>query len=158
MRLFKKTNIDFLGVRNRWYIVSTLTILIGMVGVIIKGVEFGVDFKGGTEIVVMFEKTVDVGSLRAALSKVGLGKIDLKSYGTGSSYLVRTTEQAELSALSKRISDGLQQSFPDVKFEVRKGTQIGPKIGKELRQDAIYAVLWAFIAILSYVAIRFKFT
>lgn len=158
MRLFKKTNIDFLGVRNKWYIISTITIVLGMIGVIVKGVQFGVDFKGGTEIVAGFDQKVEVGAVRAALAKAGLEKSEIKSYGTGNALLIRTTEQLEGSAVAKRITEALTQGFPDRKFEVDKGTRISPKVGKELRQDAIFAVLWAFIAILAYIAIRFKFT
>lgn len=157
MRLFKKTNIDFLGVRNRWYIISTITILVGVVGVAIKGIQFGVDFKGGTEIVVSFDQKVDAANLRAAMGKVGLDKSEIKSYGTGNAVLIRTTEQEEGSAVANKITDGIRQGLPGVNFEVLKEDRIGPKVGKELRQDAIFAVLWAFVAILAYVAIRFKF-
>jgi preprotein translocase subunit SecF len=157
MRLFRKTNIDFLAVRNRWYIVSTLTIVAGMIAVGIKGIQYGVDFKGGTEIVVNFDQKMDIGNLRGALAKGGLAKSEIKSYGTGNAVLIRTTEQEEGTAVSNKITDALQQGLPGVKFEVLKEDRIGPKIGKELRQDAIFAVLWAFVAILAYIAIRFKF-
>jgi len=158
MRLFKKTNINFLGVRNRWYIISTLTIFAGIIGVAVKGIQFGVDFKGGTEIVVSFDQKVEIGAIRDALGKVGLEKSELKSYGTGSGVLIRTTEQEAGAAVSNRITDALRQGFPARKFEILKEDRIGPKVGKELRQDAIFAVLWAFVAILAYVAIRFKFS
>ncbi|HEY6952795.1 MAG TPA: protein translocase subunit SecF, partial [Bacteroidota bacterium] len=158
MRLFKKTNIDFLGVRNRWYVISTVTIVVGIIGVAIKGVQFGVDFKGGTEIVVSFDQKVETASIRDALGKAGLEKSEIKSYGTGNAVLIRTTEQAEGSTVSNKIRDALKLGFPDRKFEVDKGTSISPKVGKELRQDAIFAVLWAFIAILLYIALRFKFS
>ncbi len=157
MRLFKKTNIDFLGVRNRWYIISTLTILVGVVGFIVKGVQFGVDFKGGTEIVVTFDRKVETEDIRSALAKIGLAQSDIKSYGTGNGMLIRTTEQEEGSAIGNKIKEAMQQGLPGVKFDVLREDRIGPKVGKELRQDAIFAVLWAFVAILVYVAIRFKF-
>lgn len=158
MRLFKKTNINFLGVRNRWYIVSTVTILLGVVGFVVKGVQFGVDFKGGTEIVVSFDQKIEIASIRAALAKVGLEQSEIKTYGTGDAVLIRTTEQEEGSAIGNKITDGLRQGLPGVQFDVLKEDRIGPKVGKELRQDAIFAVLWAFVAILAYIAIRFKFT
>lgn len=156
MRLFKKTSIDFLGVRNRWYVISTLTIITGIIGVAIKGVQFGVDFKGGTEIVVSFDQKVEIGSIRDALGKSGLEKSEIKSYGASNSVLIRTTEQEVGTAVSNRIIDALRQGFPERKFEVLKEDRIGPKVGKELRQDAIFAVLWAFVAILLYIALRFK--
>jgi preprotein translocase SecF subunit len=158
MRLFKKTNINFLGVRNRWYIISTLTIFVGIIGVAVKGIQFGVDFKGGTEIVVSFDQKVEISAIRDALRKVGLEKSELKSYGTGTGVLIRTTEEGVGTSVSNKITNALHQGFPERKFEVDKGVRISPKVGKELRQDAIFAVLWAFIAILAYIAIRFKFS
>jgi len=158
MRLFKKTSIDFLGARKTWYIVSTVTILIGMVFLAVKGVRFGVDFQGGTELVVAFDKPVEAGDLRTALGKVGLSRSEIKSYGTEGSVLIRTNEQEEGTGVASRIRSGLQQGFPDRKFEVLKEDKIGPKIGKELRRDAIYAVLWSFVAIMAYIGIRFKFS
>ncbi len=158
MRLFKKTNINFLGVRNRWYIISTATIIVGIIGVAIKGVQFGVDFKGGTEIVVSFDQKVQIGAIRDALGKVGLERSEIKSYGTGSAVLIRTTEEGVGSSVRDKITGALGSGFPERKFEVDKGVRISPKVGKELRQDAIFAVLWAFVAILAYIAIRFKFS
>jgi preprotein translocase subunit SecF len=157
MRLFKKTNIDFLAVRGRWYIVSTLVICAGIIGVATKGIQFGVDFQGGTEIVVQFNGNVEIGNIRSALGKAGLEKSEIKSYGSAGAVLIRTTKQEAGTAISNEITDALRQGFPDRKFEILKEDKIGPKIGKELRQDAIFAVLWAFVAILAYVAIRFKF-
>lgn len=158
MRLFRKTNINFLGVRNRWYIISSLTIITGLIAVAVKGVQFGVDFKGGTEIVVNFDQRMEIGTIRGALAKGGLGKSEIKSYGTGNAVLIRTTEQEEGTAVSNKITDALRDGLPNVKFEVLKEDRIGPKIGKELRQDAVLAVLWSFVAILAYIAIRFKFS
>jgi preprotein translocase subunit SecF len=158
MRLFKKTNINFLGVRNRWYIISTATIIVGIIGVAIKGVQFGVDFKGGTEIVVSFDQKVQIGAIRDALGKVGLERSEIKSYGTGDAVLIRTTEEGVGSSVADKITGALLSGFPERKFEVDKGVRISPKVGKELRQDAIFAVLWAFVAILAYIAIRFKFS
>ncbi len=157
MRLFKKTNIDFLGVRNRWYIISTLTILIGVIGVAIKGIHYGVDFLGGTEMVVSFDQKVEISAVRDALGAAGLSKAEIKSYGAANSVMIRTTEQEEGTAVATRIREALKKGFPDRTFEIGKEDRIGPKIGKELRQDAIYAVLWSFVAILAYIAVRFKF-
>jgi preprotein translocase subunit SecF len=157
MRLFKKTNIDFLGVRNRWYLISTFTVVVGMIFVPIKGISFGVDFQGGTELVVAFDKKVEAADLRGALGKAGLSRSEIKSYGSDETVLIRTNEQEEGTAIATRIHTALQQSFPDRKLDILKSYRISPKIGKELRRDAAYAVLWSFVAILLYIAIRFKF-
>jgi preprotein translocase SecF subunit len=157
MRLFKKTNIDFLGKRKMWYIVSTIMVLFGMFSVVFRGINYGIDFQGGTELVLAFQQKVDIGEIRVALTKVGLGTSEIKSYGADNNVLIRTSEQAEGTGVADKIKNAMHVSFPDKKFNVIKEDKIGPKIGKELRNDAMLAVLWSFVAILAYVAIRFKF-
>lgn len=157
MRLFKKTNIDFLGVRNRWYLISSATIIVGMISVALKGVSFGIDFKGGTELIVAFDHKVEMSDIRGALTKAGLGESEIKTYGTEGAVDIRTPESEQGSLVSNKITEALQTGFPGTKIDVLKEDRIGPKVGKELRQDAIYAVLWSFIAIMLYIAIRFKF-
>jgi preprotein translocase subunit SecF len=157
MRLFKKTNIDFLGKRKMWYVISGMMMFIGMLGLLFKGITYGIDFQGGTEIVLQFQQKTEISDIRTALAKVGLGNSEIKYYGSDNYILIRTGEQAEGSAIADRIKNAVQISMADKKFEVVKEDKIGPKIGKELRRDAFYAVIWAFLAILAYVAIRFKF-
>jgi preprotein translocase subunit SecF len=157
MRLFKKTNIDFLGKRKIWYMMSGCLVLVGMVSILLKGISFGIDFQGGTEIVLAFQQKTEISDIRAALAKVGLGKSEIKYYGTDNYILVNTVEQAEGTAIADRIKNAVQISMADKKFEVVKEDKVGPKIGKELRQDAFYAIIWAFLAIMAYVGIRFKF-
>jgi len=141
MRFFKKTNIDFLGVRRRWYLVSGLIILAGMTSLVVKGIDYGIDFRGGTEVIFSFSKKLEIADIRTALATVGLSKSEIKSYGTEGNMLIRTTEQAEGNIIGDRIRQAIQQSFPDVRFEVLKEDRIGPKIGEELRRDALYAVI-----------------
>jgi preprotein translocase subunit SecF len=157
MRLFKKTNIDFLGKRKMWYIVSTIMVLFGMFSIVFKGINYGIDFQGGTELVLAFQQKIDIGEIRIGLTKVGLGTSEIKSYGGDNNVLIRTSEQAEGTGVADKIKNAMKVSFPEKKFEVIKEDKIGPKIGKELRTDAMLAVFWSFIAILIYVAIRFKF-
>lgn len=157
MRFFKKTNIDFLGVRRRWYLVSGTIILAGMISLIIKGIDYGIDFRGGTEVVFSFSRKLEIADIRAALGTVGLSKSEIKSYGTEGHILIRTTEQAEGNIVGDKIKQAIQRTFPDVRFEVLKEDRIGPKIGEELRRDAFYAVIASLVAILLYVAIRFQF-
>jgi len=157
MRLFKKTNIDFLGKRKYFYMLSSAMVFIGLVSMLFKGISYGIDFQGGTEIVLSFQQKIEISDMRVALGKVGLGKSEIKSYGADNNILIRTSEQAEGTGVADKIKSVVQASFPEKNFDVLKEDKIGPKIGKELRRDALYAVIWAFFAILSYIAIRFKF-
>ncbi|MBI3003801.1 MAG: protein translocase subunit SecF [Ignavibacteriales bacterium] len=157
MRFFRKTNIDFLGVRRRWYLVSGTVILAGMISLVVKGIDYGIDFRGGTEVLFSFSRKLDVAEIRGSLTTVGLGNSEIKSYGTEGNMLIRTTEQAEGNIVGDRIRQAIQQSFPDVRFEVLKEYRIWPKIGAELRRDALYAIIASLVAILLYIAIRFQF-
>jgi preprotein translocase SecF subunit len=157
MRLFRQTTIDFLSVRRRWYLISGLVIFAGLISLSIKGIDYGIDFRGGTEIVFSFSKAPDIGDLRNALGKVGLGNSEIKSFGTENELLIRTSEQAEGTIIGERIKEVIQQSFPNITFEVLKQYKISPKIGKELQRDALYAIIASLIAIMVYIGIRFQF-
>lgn len=157
MRLFGKTNIDFMGKRKTWYTVSGVVILIGIASLLVKGVDFGIDFLGGTELVVGFEQDVQIGDIRSAMDRIGFGKAEIKTFGSDRDILIRTPEQGAGMTVGDRIREGLTASFPDNPFTVLKEDKIGPKIGAELRRDAAYAVVASLIAILLYVAFRFKF-
>ncbi len=157
MRFFGKTNIDFMGRRNLWYVLSVIMVLIGVVSLFVKGIHYGIDFLGGTEIIVQFQTPVDIGAIRSAMDKIGLGDAEIKTFGTDRDIVIRTVAQGEGSSVGDRIRTGLQDQFAKNSFEVRKEDKIGPKVGAELRRDAIYAVIASLLAIGIYVWVRFKF-
>ena len=101
-----------------WYAISSVMVLVGIVSVVFKGIEYGIDFRGGTELVIGFSSKVAVSDIRVALDKVGLGKSEIKSYGSDeNNLLIRTVEQGEGTTISDKIKLTLQQSFPNVTFE-----------------------------------------
>jgi preprotein translocase SecF subunit len=157
MRFFKKTNIEFMQKRNLWYVVSGSVILIGLISLFVKGVTLGIDFLGGTELIVQFQREVNIADVRIAMDKSGIRQAEIKSFGSNRDILVRTGEQGEGTTVAERIRAGLTAQFADNPYTVLKEDKIGPKIGAELRMDAIYAIVASLIAILLYVAFRFKF-
>jgi preprotein translocase SecF subunit len=157
MRLFGKTHIDFMGQRRKWYIVSATVILIGMVSLMMKGIDYGIDFLGGTELIVQFTQDVQIGDVRSAMDKIGFGKAEIKTFGSDRDILVRTVEQGEGTVIADKIRGALKEHFPSNPYTVLKEDKIGPKIGRELRQNALYAVIASLAAIWLYVAFRFKF-
>jgi len=157
MRLFGKTSIDFMGKRKTWYIVSTVVILVGMGSLFVKGVDYGIDFRGGTELIVQFANNVQVGDVRSAMEKIGFGRAEIKTFGSDRDILIRTSEPGEGNIIAEQIRAGLTAHFPTNPFTVLKEDKIGPKIGAELRRDALYAIIASLIAICLYVAFRFKF-
>ncbi len=157
MRLFRQTNINFLKIRQQAYWFSTALIVAGLVSLFVKGIGVGIDFRGGTELVLGFEQLVEIGQIRSALAQVGLAQSEIKTFGSPENILVRTTEQGEGTSIGDRIKEAVQSSMPEARFEVLKEDKIGPRIGQEMRRDAVYAVVASLIVILGYIAIRFKF-
>ncbi|MEK7672121.1 MAG: protein translocase subunit SecF, partial [Bacteroidota bacterium] len=142
--------------RRMWYALSGTIILIGMISLAIKGLDYGIDFLGGTEIIVRFDNPVQIGDVRDAMTKIGLNKPEIKSFGSDRDILVRTTEQATGTTIGDKIRQGLDASFPNNSHIVTKEDKVGPKVGAELRRDAFWAVFWSLVAICIYVAFRFK--
>jgi preprotein translocase SecF subunit len=157
MRFFGKTSIDFMGKRRLWYMVSASIILLGMASLYIKGMDYGVDFLGGTELVVQFKQPVAISDVRAAIEKLGYGNAEIKAFGSERDILIRTPEQREGLTVGDQLRTGLKEHFPQNPFTVQKEDKVGPKIGAELRRDAVYAVVASLIAIWAYVWFRFNF-
>ena len=157
MRIFGKTGIDFMLKRKMWYTVSGIVIVIGLGSLVLKGIDYGIDFLGGTELIVGFKDDVQISDVRTAMDKAAFAKAEIKTFGSDKDILIRTVEQGEGNIIGERIQAGLKESFPRNPFTVLKEDKIGPKIGAELRRDALYAIIASLIAICLYVAFRFKF-
>ena len=157
MRFLHNVNIDFLSKRKFFYLLSTTLIVIGFAIFLIKGINLGIDFKGGTEILVRFQNPIPIQDVRSAMDKSGLTGSEIKTMGGENDILIRTAESGEGAAISNTIRDGLNKNFPENKFEVLRIDKVGPTIGKELRIAAIYATLFSLVAILIYLAFRFEF-
>lgn len=158
MRILGQTNIDFMGLRRIFFVVSLVVIMLGMGAVVIRGLEFGIDFRGGTEIVVEFEEAVPIGEIRSVMTAAGFEQAEIKTFGSPRDILIRTIEMDQEGQRMRDVILGiLTESFPNNPIEILREDSIGPAIGAELRRDAITAVTVALIAILGYIGIRFKF-
>jgi preprotein translocase subunit SecF len=157
MRLFKHTDIDFLGKRKIFYIVSISVIIIGFLTLYFKGIPLGIDFLGGTEMQVKFSAPVEVGDIRSAMDKSGFVGMEIKSMGSDIDYLLRTPLQGEGQTVGDKIQTGIKESMPNTSFQVVSISKVGPKIGKELRTNAVYAIVFSLVGILVYLALRFQF-
>jgi preprotein translocase subunit SecF len=157
MRLFHETHIDFMGKRRVWYTVSVIVLVVGLASVFVKGLSFGIDFLGGTELVLRFDRALQIGEIRSALDKVGLGRSEIKTFGSDRDILIRTSEQAPGTALGDAMRGALKTSFPNNNFTILKEDKIGPRIGYELRRDAVYAIIATLVVIMVYIGFRFKF-
>jgi preprotein translocase SecF subunit len=156
MRFLGKTNIKFIERRRIWYFISAIIISVGLVSLIFRGIPLGIDFLGGTEVIVKFEKPVEIGDVRKAIAQIGLAQSEIKTYGSRNEILIRTAQQAEGTKMSEMILSALQENFKDNKVVVLSEEKVGPRIGAELRRKALYTVILALIVMLIYIGLRFK--
>jgi preprotein translocase subunit SecF len=157
MEFFRNTNFDFIGKRKPALLVSGIIILIGLAFVVIEGPAYGIDFLGGTSIELTFEKPVDVGEIRSSLAKIGFGKAEIKHFGAPNDILIRVSETSAEMDIAQAIEREIANDFPDNPYEIGMIEKVGPKIGSELREAAVWAVLVAMAFILVYISWRFEF-
>jgi preprotein translocase subunit SecF len=157
MRFFGKTNIDFMGKRRTWYMVSLSVIVVGLISLAVKGIDYGIDFLGGTELIVQFSQAPDVGEIRSMMDNSGFPAAEIKTYGEPNRIVIQTSVQGEGTTVADQINKALQQKFPDRDPKILEQQKISPKISSELRRDALFAVIFSLIAIMVYVGFRFKF-
>lgn len=153
------TKIDFVSKIKVFYTVSILLCIISLALVFLKGFIYGVDFSGGTSIQVTFEKPVPVEEMRSALSGAVNGSLSIQTVGGNNTFQIKI-EQAEEENL-KKVADDIQATlatkFKDYgKLTIDSIDQVGPQVGKDLKRQAIFAVIYALIGILIYVAVRFE--
>lgn len=164
MQFFQTTHIDFIGKRKFFYILSAIITIAGLAAAFIRGVEYGIDFEGGTEAAFEFSKPVEIDAVRSAVEEGGFKGAEIKSFGTGNQLLVRvanheevgqTTTGGEVTKISDRLKQVLTSSLPGNNVTLLKVDNIGPKIGEELRTDALMAVLVSIVAILLFITLRY---
>ncbi len=154
------TKIDFIAKKNIFIFISLLLIVISTFLVFTRGINYGIDFTGGVELQVRFNKDVDIQNLRLAMSSVkGSDDLQVQSFGDkDNEFLVRLQGgEKNLEKLSSDITDQFNKTYGINSFDILKIDIVGPKVGKELRNSGIYAVLYALIGILIYITLRFDF-
>jgi len=153
-----KTKFNFMGGRKIAMAISTLLILISLGSLVTRGLNVGIDFTGGTVIEVGYPTTVDLQPIRDALARAGYGDAIVQHFGSAKEVLVRLAprEGQDKAEVSSQVIELLrQQSGQDI--QIRRVDFVGPQVGEELREDGGLAVLYALIAILIYVSLRFEY-
>ncbi len=152
------THIDFVGKKKYTLWISAIVLLISLGSVFLfGGLKYGVDFAGGILIQVKFSKPVDISEVRNAMDTIGSKEAMVQAFGGENEYLIRVEKASgDLEALSKKIQVSLQEQFKGKPLEIRRVEVVGPKVGKDLKEKALLAVGLSFLAILVYVAWRFK--
>lgn len=154
-----KYNVDYVGKFKIFGALSLALILITLIGLFTKGLNYGVDFRGGVEIQVKFMEKVDMGTIRQAMADGKLPLSQLQTIGDESQneYILKLDSEGDLNSMSTKVNDILGQKFGKEKFEILKNDIVGPKAGAELRVSAFKALFWAILAIMIYLALRFDY-
>ncbi len=150
--------IDFLGKAKLFFLISGILIIISIFLLTTKGLNFGIDFSGGTLIQLKYEKAPDLNKLRKGVADLKLGDVSIQNFGNPNEILIRLgkTKDIPLEELSKTIQAQVAQIEPNNKFIVERIEQVGPQVGSELKYKAMMALIYANIGVLIYVAIRFE--
>ncbi len=155
MRIFQKTNFNFIRYRKIAYGFSIILLVTGMVSLVVKGLNYGIDFRGGSEVVIRFEKNADVSQIRSVLDAAGVSGT-LKQYGMDRSFLLSTVFQGDTGQLKSLVSNALNDRIKGNHHEIVRIDAVGPSIASDLKWSAVKALLASLFAILLYVGFRFE--
>ena len=162
MRLFAKANYDFLGQRKWAYGISIAFSLIGLAVLLTTGVNYSVEFTGGTLIQVETQKPADVGALRDALQARGIEGAEIQTFGSDREIVVRArvaregSDANDTQTTANAVAQALDATLGTGTYQILRTEAGGPKVGGELRQLAVLAILLSFLAVLAYLAVRFE--
>ena len=159
IEITKKTNIDFIGLRKKAFILSTILVVLGIVGFVM--VFFGkanlsVDFTGGTTLQVRFKESVSIADLRQVLAHGtgGVSDVQIQEVSGTNEFFLKTKESEKIQ---EKIASLLSQALPDKKFEILGSNMVGSSVGQTLKKHAIIAVVISLACIVVYIAWRFTF-
>jgi len=152
------THIDFIGRRKIAMAVSAIMILCSLGLLVAKGLNFGIDFTGGTLVEVQFAKAPKIADVRKSLVPAGYSQAIIQEFGSPEEILIRvqSKDTDSSAAISTAILAALNKDFGANAVQMRRVEFVGPQVGDELTRAGIYAVLIAMLAILVYVTVRFE--
>lgn len=153
LKLLPKTNIDFLKFRKAYYIFFALIVLGGVICFFTKGFNMGIDFTGGTMVQVKFDAPVEMSDIRAALSETGATS-ELQSFGDHSYAISEKSTSDEVGVVQARIEKALDTL--NVPYTVLMTNSVGPAVGENMTERALWSILLSLVFIIIYVSFRFS--
>jgi preprotein translocase subunit SecF len=162
MRLFAHANYDFLGRRNIAYLLTLAIMLPGLVVILFRGVNYSVEFTGGTLMQIETTQPVDVGAVRSALTERGVPGAEIQTFGSDRELVIRAriakegTDENDTQATASALQQAMDAVLGPGNYTVLRTEAVGPKVGGELRHKALMAILLSFVAVLAYLAYRFE--
>jgi preprotein translocase subunit SecF len=157
MEFFRiKNDIPFMRHALVFNVISIITFVIAVGSLATKGLNFGVDFTGGTVMEVHYAQAPDVNKIRETMGKLGFSDASVQNFGTSLDVLIRLPVKAGLTSakLSELVRDELRKG--DATAEVRRVEFVGPQVGKELIENGGLALLFVSLGIVAYLALRFE--
>ncbi|MEO8880949.1 MAG: protein translocase subunit SecF [Gemmatimonadaceae bacterium] len=163
LRILHDTKIDFIRLWKITTVVTLLFILPGLLWIGVSGYKYSIEFTGGTLMQVRFTKAPNIADVRATLDEAGIKGAEITQFGSDLEYLIRAQDPRAIAqqtrgaeSIATEIQGSLTKKFGADAYSVRRTEAVGPKVGGELRQKAIYAILISFLATLAYLAWRFE--
>ena len=157
MQLLKDNiNLDLMGKRKFALVLSLVLIVIAVAAMVMRGLNLGIDFTGGTLVEVGYTESVELESVRQALNSSGYDDAIVQHFGTAKDVLIRlpvADSDDDKAKLSNNVLEALEATGQP---EMRRVEFVGPQVGDELRDKGGLAMLYALIGILIYVALRFE--
>ena len=153
MNLLPKTNIDFLKYRKVYFTLFGILLIGGLICFFTKGFNMGIDFTGGTMVQVKFNAPVEMEQIREALSTTGANS-ELQSFGDNSYAISEKSTSAEVGVVQGRITHALDSL--KVPYTVLQTNSVGPAVGSDMTERALWSILLSMVFIIIYVAFRFS--
>lgn len=157
MEIFRvKNDIPFLKYRKIAAFISILTFVMAFFFLFQKGLNYGVDFTGGTIIEISYEKKANVDEIREQLTQINLNEIQVQNFGTDKDVLIRMplNEDITIAELSELVNQELAKL--NNKFEIKRVESVGGQVGEELFENGALAILFVCLGIILYLSLRFE--
>jgi preprotein translocase subunit SecF len=163
LRILHDTKIDFIRLWKITTVVTLLFILPGLLWIAVSGYKYSIEFTGGTLMQVRFAQAPNIADVRSTLDDSGIKGAEITQFGSDIDYLIRAQDPRSVAqqtrgaeSIATEIQAALTKRFGASAFTVQRTEAVGPKVGGELKQKAIYAILLSFLATLLYLAWRFE--
>ncbi|MEK6777373.1 MAG: protein translocase subunit SecF [bacterium] len=156
-----KSDININFVKYMWICIAiSLAIILTGIGSIVmhKGLNYGIDFAGGTMVQLKFKAPADIQKIREGLKKINLGDSVIQEYGSPDEIMIRLQKSSEGKAsIADLVTEELQKSFGKDAFSVDRVEEVGPQVGRDLKIKALKALVFSMVALLIYISFRFEF-
>ncbi|WP_424244767.1 preprotein translocase subunit SecF [Elusimicrobium posterum] len=154
MNLIPKTNFDFLKNRRKIFLITILIMAACIVGVVIKGLNFGIDFKGGTMVQVKFEQPTTIAQVRTALTDTA-PDAEIQSFTDRNAFAIKIKgKQEEVNAVQTSVEKAFHEAKLD--YVIEQTDFVGPAVGRELSLNAFKALAFSLVFMVIYIAFRFS--